>query len=198
MLNITVLSGNEKVDLARVRFGEGNNLTKFQFNANNTKVYFPQDNKDYAVVNAEAMGEMPLNFKAETNGTYTINFSSENTEFSYLHLIDNMTGNDVDLLANSSYSFDARYTDYANRFKLVYATGNNNMSDDFGFISDNHLMILGLEGQATIKIMDVTGRTLSTETFSGSYDKALNLNTGVYLLQLIQGNEVRTQKIVVR
>ena len=59
-------------------------------------------------------------------------------------------------------------------------------------------MILGLEGQATLKIMDVKGSTLSTETFSGSYDKALSISNGVYMLQLIQGNNVKNQKIVVR
>ena len=150
------------------------------------------------MVYAEAMGEMPVNFKAEKNGSYTISFNNDNVEFSYLHLIDNLTGNDVDLLENPNYNFDARYTDYAQRFKLVYTTGTTADNDEFGFISNNHLMILGVDGQATLKVMDVTGRTLSTETFSGNYDKALNLSSGVYMLQLIQGNNVKTQKIVVK
>ena len=33
-----------------------------------------------------------------------------------------MTGNDIDLLSTPSYSFEARTTDYENRFKLVFAT----------------------------------------------------------------------------
>jgi hypothetical protein len=47
--------------------------------------------------------------------------------FNYLHLIDTFTGEDVDLLVPEhvegpvSYSFEARTTDKANRFKLVYA-----------------------------------------------------------------------------
>ena len=158
----------------------------------------PVDNQEYAVVRGDDMGEMPVNFKAEHNGTYNFSVTSVNTEFSYLHLIDNLTGADVDLLANPSYSFNSRTTDYTSRFKLVYATTNTANSDNFGFISNNHLMILGLEGQATLKVMDITGRTLSTETFSGSYDKALDLSNGVYLLQLIQGNNVKNQKIVVK
>ena len=195
-LNIT--NSNNLVDRAIVRFGEGRQLPKFQLNRNHTKVFIPQEGKDYAVVNAEEMGEMPVSFKAEKNGTYTFNANAEEVNFSYLHLIDNMTGNDIDLLANPSYSFDAKNTDHANRFKLVFATSNSINGNDFAFISNNSLKIFGIEGQATLKVMDVTGRTLSTESFSGSYDKQLNLSNGVYLLQLIQGNNVKTQKIVVK
>ena len=141
---------------------------------------------------------MPVCFKAAENGTYTLSFNSENTEFRYLHLIDNMTGNDVDLLTEPSYTFDSRYTDYASRFKLVFATGNNSASDDFAFISNGNLMILGIEGEATLQVIDVTGRILSTEQFSGSYNKAVNAAKGVYMLRLIQGENAKTQKIVVK
>ena len=198
MLNMTVSQNRKTVDQARVRFGQGTGLAKISFREGNTKIYIPQDNKDYAVVYAENTGEMPVNFKAESNGNYTINFSNEEVEFSYLHLIDNLTGADVDLLANPSYSFEAKTTDYTSRFKLVFATGNSVNGNDFGFISNNHLKIFGIEGNATVKVMDITGRTLSTENFNGSYDKQLNLSAGVYMIQLIQGNDVKTQKIVIR
>ncbi|MBR6878187.1 MAG: choice-of-anchor J domain-containing protein [Bacteroidales bacterium] len=197
VLNVTSNRSNV-IDRVIVRFGEGHDLPKFQLNPNHTKLYMPKDNKDYAVVNATEMGEMPVNFKAENNGNYTLSFSNQEVEFSYLHLIDNLTGADVDLLANPSYNFEAKTTDYASRFKLAFATGNSTNVNEFGFISDNHLKIFGIEGNATLKVMDITGRTLSTENFSGSYDKQLNLSAGVYMLQLIQGNDVKTQKIVIR
>ena len=41
---------------------------------------------------------MPLNFEASENGEYTISIKAENAEFDYLHLIDNLTGTDIDLL----------------------------------------------------------------------------------------------------
>ena len=50
---------------------------------------------------------------------------------------------------------------------------NVNENDNFGFINDGNLMILGIEGEATLQVIDVTGRILSTETFSGSYNKAV-------------------------
>jgi hypothetical protein len=119
-LNIT--SSNKLVDRAIVRFGEGRQLPKFQLRGNSTKIYIEQGGMDYAIVNAEEMGEIPVSFKAEKNGIYTISFNAENVEFGYLHLIDNLTGKDVDLLSTPSYTFDARTTDYESRFKLVFAT----------------------------------------------------------------------------
>ena len=190
---------HRSTDNAIIRFGEGNTLEKFSFNENNAKLYIPQDGKDYAVVNAENAGEIPVNFKAAENGTYTLSFNSENTEFSYLHLIDNMTGNDVNLLETPSYSFDARTIDYASRFKLVFATGLADMGDDFGFFDANgNLAIYGIEGTATLQVIDVTGRIISSETFSGNYSKAINAKAGIYMLRLIQGENTRTQKIVVK
>ena len=189
-------------DNAIIRFDGGSALEKFSFRDDNAKIYFTQGNKDYAVVSATAHGEMPVNFKAAKNGTYTIDFSMENVEFSYLHLIDNKTGMDIDLLQTQSYTFEANMSDYASRFRLVFNANSVNDIDytnnNFGFISNGNLMILGIEGEATLQMIDVTGRILSTETFYGSYDKAVNAKAGVYMLRLIQGENVRTQKIVVR
>ncbi len=198
MMSLNITQDNNVIDRAIVRFGKGKSLPKFQLFENSTKLYFTQDNGDFAVVCGEAMGEMPVNFKAETNSSYTLSISSTEVNFTYLHLIDNLTGADIDLLETPNYSFNAKVNDYASRFKLVYSTGSTIDGDNFCLISNNHLMIFGLDGQATLKVMDVTGRTLSTETFNGSYDKALNLSNGVYVLQLIQGNNVKNQKIVVK
>lgn len=207
-LNIQVAQANTGRDAqhisdnAIIRFDGGNNLEKFSFNDNGDKLYFTLGNKDYSVFNAEARGEMPVNFKAAENGTYTIEFSMDNVEFSYLHLIDNKTGMDIDLLQTSSYTFEASRIDYASRFRLVFsAIGNENDSEnnDFAFFDANgNLLILGNEGTATLQVIDITGRTVSNETFSGNYSKAINAKAGVYMLRLIQGNDVRTQKIVVR
>ena len=197
--NVTARGAKGSTDNAIIRFGEGNTLSKFSFNENNAKVYIPQDGRDYAVVNAGNVGEMPVNFKTSENGTYTLSFNSENVTFSYLHLIDNMTGADVDLLETPSYSFDARYTDYASRFRLVFATGSSIDGDSFGYVNGNgNLSIFGIEGEATVQVIDMLGHILSSETFSGSYEKQLNAAPGVYMIRLINGNDVKVQKIVVR
>ena len=193
-LNLT--QGRGVVDRAVIRFSEGRMLPKFQMNPSHTKVYIPQDGNDYAVVRAGAMGEMPVCFKAEKNGTYTLSFNSQDVCFNYLHLIDNMTGVETDLLDNPSYSFNAQTTDYASRFKLVFATGNTG-EDSFAFFS-NGSFVINNDGEATVQVIDVNGRILSSETINGCANVSVNAAAGVYTLRLVNGSNVKVQKVVIR
>jgi hypothetical protein len=198
-LVMNVTRGRSLSDRAIVCFGGNEMLPKFQLRQNSTKVYIPVEGNDFAVVSAEAMGELPVNFRAETSGNYTLNFAAENVSFTYLHLIDNMTGANIDLLQTPFYSFDATTADYASRFRLQFATGNSADGDTFGFFNEaGNLTIFGIEGTATLQVMDINGRILSTDTFSGSYEKQLNVAAGIYMLRLVNGNDVKVQKIVVR
>ena len=122
----------------------------------------------------------------------------ENAEVTYLHLIDNKTGADVDLLTKPSYSFEAKTTDYASRFKLVFAQGSSVDDDSFAFMRDGHLVVFGIEGQSTLQLIDMTGRIVSSDAFNGSYDKQLNLVPGVFVIRLVNGENVKSQKIVVK
>ena len=185
------------IDRAVVRFGEGRQLPKFQLNSNSTKLYIPMDNIDYAVVRSEEVGEMPVNFKAENDGNYTISISSEEVNFGYLHLIDNMTGTDVDLLATPSYSFAARTNDYANRFKLVYATGTLSVSENFAFFNNGNFVINN-EGNATLQVIDLNGHILSSETINGCANVNVNAAAGVYMIRLVNGENVMIQKVIVK
>ncbi|MBO6024293.1 MAG: chitobiase/beta-hexosaminidase C-terminal domain-containing protein [Bacteroidales bacterium] len=208
VINIEVLQAvtntrgvsNQLVDRAIVRFDNGSTLPKFMLNADNTKIYIPQEGKDMAIVDASNQGEMPVNFKASANGTYTLSVNPENVEMEYLHLIDNMTGADVDLLATPSYSFEARTTDYASRFRLVFSANNGsneNGNETFAYYNGSEWVISNM-GDATLQVVDVMGRVLSSETVSGNANVSLNQTPGVYMLRLVNNENVRTQKIVVR
>ncbi|MCR5646216.1 MAG: T9SS type A sorting domain-containing protein [Bacteroidales bacterium] len=195
-----VTRGTANCDRVRVRFDQGNNFGKFQLNPDNTKLYITQGNKDFAVVRSEAQGELPVNFKAAANGNYTINVDVKNTEMGYLHLIDNLTGNDVDLLHTPSYSFEAKTTDYASRFRLVFSANNvdeNAIEDAFAFISNGEIILNGVNGNTTVQVFDVTGRMINS-TNGANHIATDNLTAGVYMLRLINGDNVRTQKIVVK
>ena len=198
-LNIRVSNENGISDFARIRFGEGNNLEKFMLNPENTKIYFLVDGEDYAVVYADNMGEMPLNFSASADGTYTLNINPENMEMEYLHLIDNMTGDDVDLLANPSYSFNARVNDNINRFKLVFAslTGIEENNDNFAFFSNGNVIVSN-EGNAMLQVVDMTGRIVKSENINGTTSVSVEAAPGVYMLRLVNGDNMKVQKIVVR
>ena len=189
------------IDRAIVRFNECRQLPKFQLNAESTKLYIPQGSKDYAVVRSNAQGEMPVNFKAQNNGIYTISVNAENVEVSYLHLIDNMTGTDIDLLANPSYSFESKTTDYTSRFRLVFnITGveeNTNSTEPFAFFNGSEWVISNM-GEATLQMVDLTGRILSSETINGNATINVNESKGIYMLRLVNGESVKVQKIMVK
>ena len=194
-LSLNLTRNGKLIDAARVRFGEGNGMKKIQLNPNHTKLFFTKDNQNYAVVYTEEQGVMPVSFKAEKDGTYTISINTENVSFGYLHLIDNMTGTDVDLLATPSYTFDAKTTDYESRFKLVFATGN--ADDNFAFYS-NGSFVINNEGNATLQVIDINGRILKSESINGCANVNVKAAAGVYMLRLVNGDNVKVQKVVVR
>ena len=196
LMALNLSNDNGLVDRAMVRFDQSRQLPKFQLWKNSSELYIPMDGKDYAVVRGEEIGEMPVSFKAERNGSYTLGFNTENVEFGYLHLIDNMTGTDIDLLETPSYRFEAKTTDDANRFKLVFATGNT-PDDHFAFFSNGSLVISN-EGKALMNVYDVTGRLINSQSINGNCQVGFNAAPGVYMVHLVNGDNTRSQKIVVK
>ena len=187
------------IDRAIVRFGEGRQLPKFQLFENSTKLYIPQGNEDYAIVRSAAQGEMPVSFRASENGTYTIAVEAENVDMNYLHLIDNMTGADVDLLATPNYTFEARTNDYTSRFRLVFSANgiDEQTAETFAFFNGTSWTVSNT-GDATLQVVDITGRIVSSETINGNATISLNQPAGIYMLRLVNGNDVKVQKVVVR
>ena len=102
---------------------------------------------------------------------------------------------DVDLLSTPSYSFEANTSDYASRFRLVFATGSAN--DNFAFYN-NDSFVINNEGMATVQVIDINGRILSSESINGCANVNMNAAAGVYMLRLINGENVKVQKVVVR
>ena len=187
------------VDNAIVSFGNAQQMSKFYLFDNTTRVFIPQNGEEMAVVRSEAQGEMPVNFKANEDGQYTLTVNPENVEMNYLHLIDNMTGMNVDLLQTPSYSFNAKTTDYESRFRLVFAANNEDGvstgSTTFAFISNGNIIV---NGEGTLQVIDVTGRLLFTREVNSSLNTPhSSLTPGVYIIRLINGDNVRTQKIVI-
>ena len=192
-------STTQTLDNAIVSFNEGNQLGKFYFGTQDANLYIPMDNEEYAIVSSSAQGEMPINFKAHRDGQYTITVNPQEVEMGYLHLIDNIGGTDIDLLATPSYTFNAKADDYESRFRLVFSANmvNADLNDDFAFFSNGQLVIAN-EGESLLQVIDVNGRIVMTESVNGTCSKAINVKAGVYVLRLIQGTDVKTQKIIVK
>ena len=204
-LNITLakagIRDNAILDNAIVTFNKDNELSKFFLVQSDANIYFPQNNEEYAIAYSQGIGEMPLNFVANQDGHYNLGISSQDVSFNYLHLIDNMTGADVDLLKTPSYSFDARTSDYESRFKLVFISSSrfedeDGDNDSFAFNS-NGSWIIANDGGATIQVIDMTGHIINSEHIDGSCNISFNVAPGLYVLRLINGNNIQTQKIVI-
>ena len=201
-VKIDVNRDNELLDRAIVSFN-GCTLSKLNLSENATKVYFQQGQEEFAIVSVENEGELPVNFKASRNSRYTISVNAEDLDVTYLHLIDNKTGNDVDLLVNPNYSFEANTNDYASRFKLVFKAGTgveenaSTSSATFAYFNGAE-WIVNNEGNATLQVIDMMGRVISSEQINGNTAVNINEAAGIYMLRLVNGENVMVQKIVVR
>ena len=196
-----VSAGSTTLDRARVRLSDTETLEKFSIgDGEGSVIYFPQNGQDLAVACANGENEMPLNFKAAENGTYTLAFEVENLDLDYLHLIDNMTGNEVDVLALPTYTFEAKTTDYASRFKLVFAEQADGPSADdqpFAYYANGEIRIVADACDASLQVVDVTGRIVVSVGGHTRCVPTAGIPAGVYVLRLINGDTVRTQKIVI-
>ena len=198
---------NVPIDRAIVRFNEDGSLPKMMLHPNSTKLYLHNEGKDYAVVNAGRDGvhtvSTEVNFKAAENGTYTLSVDLDNLELDYLHLIDNKTGADVDLLLSPSYTFEASTTDNVERFRLAYATTTSieEKNESFAYYANGEILLTDI-GEGTddvcLQIVDVTGRILVSHDGRMRCVPTGEITPGVYILHLINGDDVRIQKMVIR
>ena len=122
-----------------------------------------------------------------------------NLDLDYLHLIDNMTGADVDLLQTPNYTFEAHTTDYAERFNLVYATttGISEEGNPFAYYVDGEIRMAETCHGASLQIVDMTGRVV----YQGDARHCVStkgIPAGVYVMRLINGNDVRLQKVIIQ
>ena len=196
-LRLVLSQDGRMADRAYLRLNEGDVLEKMVIDDAQSLLYFEEDDERYAIAPNSNEKSVPLYFEPSANGHFTIDASLLNAECDYLHLIDNLTGNDIDLLETSTYAFDARYTDYTSRFKLVFAKDCYENNDNFAFFSDGEIILSGVNGNSTVQVFDVNGRCISS-TNGANRIAVNNMASGVYMLRLINGENVKTQKIVVK
>lgn len=191
------------VDKAVVNFNEGEQLRKFIFNEDNAKLYIRQDGIDYTIAYSEQEGEVALNFKAAKDGAYTLSILPKKVDMSYLHLIDNKTGADIDLMATLEYSFNALTTDEVSRFRLVFSAHDvpeitETVSPTFAYYADGEIRLFEeTEGKVILQVIDMMGRVIVSRSGNIQRLSTKGMVPGVYVLRLINGNEVRTQKLII-
>lgn len=187
------VSNNDTKDVAFVEFKEGHGLNKIEHrNEVAPMLYVNYNGANFASANvSDDVKVINLNFKAKTTGKYTLKCKA-NGEFSYLHLIDRMTGEDVDMLLEGEYSFVASSMDNENRFivRLDNENIDNHEESIFAYQNGNNVIV---NGEGTLQVFDMTGRMVNTMNVNGV--ESVNVKAqGVYIFKL---ND-KTQKIVVK
>ena len=191
------VSNSNYEDVAYAVFKEGHGLNKIEHRNDDIQMlYIEHNGENFAIADIEEnVRAFNLKFHAATTGKYTMKIKPTG-DFSYLHLIDNLTGEDIDLLIDDEYSFIGLFLDKDNRFivKLRYNSVNYD-EDVFAYQSGNDIII---DGDGDLQIFDVMGRMVSTMHVNGIETVSTSsLPTGMYIFRLI-GNDMKTQKIVVK
>ena len=199
-LQIAVAQANTRdhavLDKAIVSFNDNDELTKYYFGERNASLFIPRDGKEYAIASTEKQGEMPVNFKAAQDGTYSISINPETVEMDYLYLIDNLTGAQIDLLTTPSYSFSAKTNDYASRFRLVFSVQDNNEeSTHLATVSNGTISI---NGEGSAQVIDLMGHIVMTLGDAKRGITTSSMAPGIYTIRLINGENVKTQKIIIK
>ncbi len=225
-INLELRENGLLIDRLIVKDG-GEPLEKLTLRENGTKIYATEGAQDYAVVvigrNAArhvSTTDLPVNFKTAKNGTYTLNVNLDGMDLDYLHLIDNMTGADIDLLTTlnpetliagedpqsptPSYTFTAKTTDYPSRFRLVFnanAASTGSAADaPFAYIdASGNIIVTADAGTASLQVVDMMGRVLvRRDASNASAISTTGIPAGMYVLRLIDGENVKTQKMVIQ
>ncbi|MBR3426867.1 MAG: T9SS type A sorting domain-containing protein [Bacteroidales bacterium] len=205
LVNLVCTDANGKCDYATVEFdrpesGGGEKVKGLR--SGNASIGIHLANKNYQIAFAPSgIQTVPVHFKAYENGNYTLSWSTENADFGYLHLIDNLTGIDLDCLQTGEYRFAASETDYLSRFKLVFQyTGmdeHETEPESFAFLFGDEIVV---NGDGRVELFDLNGRLVMAETVfgpQGSIGKP-NLASGMYLLRLTSNKKTHVQKLIIR
>lgn len=195
---ISIEAGNENyIDKAYIQFDGGNTLRKMTLTGEKSQVYVMNGDEDYAAARLdEAKGVVPVHFEAAAEGTYTITIEAKNLDLETLRLIDNFTGEEIDLLVEPSYTFKANSDEPAARFTLMFEKSilgideNNVENEVFAYQNGSDIII---NGNGTLQVFDMMGRLVMTTNVNGIETINVKLQ-GVYIFRL----NGMTQKIVVR
>ena len=187
------ISGSKYEDVAYAMFDEGAGLNKIEhINKDIPMVYIHLDNEDYAIATMEKERKsFNLNFVAKTTGRYTLSVKPEG-DIGYLHIIDCLTGEDIDMLKEQEYSFIASINDDDSRFIVLLSDKTDANDDDFAYQSGNSIVV---SGEGELQVFDVMGRMVATQYIDGvGIWRPVSVQTSVYILKL----DNKIQKIIVK
>jgi hypothetical protein len=198
-----ILASTDNEDRAFVYFGQGIGLEKMgAFSDQVPSLWIHTQGGNYAIAHVDNTCEtLDLYFQNKLNADFTFTVKAKDTNFSYLQLVDNLTGTVVDLLKQPEVNFHANGNEPNDRFRLVFKvmTGvdEEETQAPFAYINNGQLILSGVEDDSMLQIIDMTGRTVLRKNGTTNVSIA-EMAHGVYILRLVTNNNVKSQKIVIQ
>ncbi len=189
------------VEMNRPQLGGGVKLKETR--NGNSLIYARLENEDYQTLFAPTgTSTVPVRFEPSQNGVYTLRWDTMHGDFSHLHLIDNLTGADIDLLNQTEYRFEGKVGDYVSRFKLVFEVTDieeheQESETNFAFQFGDELVV---NGGGELSVFDVQGRHIMTRSLTGAQSSISLPRTaaGLYILRLAGDKQVKIQKLIIK
>lgn len=139
-----------------------------------------------------------VGFKSSTAGTCT--FRVTDFDFSVpVILKDLLTGDTTTLELGTEYQFSASTNEPVNRFKIYFGNYTTNISEienSIEIYSDGNTLNIFSNSPSTINIYNVLGQTVLSTKFK-NFKQINNLKTGIYIVEIFNKNEYKTQKIII-
>ena len=205
LINFTLNNGTTN-DVAVLELGrpENDGALKLRVGDAKGRISLRHDNQDFGILFRDITeGSQPLYFDTDEDGTFTLSWNTANADFSSLTLVDNLTGVKYDMLANDSYSFEGKASDYRSRFKVVIGRftdveeNEEVVTNNFAFFDGSDWVV---NGQGQLTVTDMTGRTVYTSNLTNDQNR-VSLNgvaNGIYLMRVANGQNVNVQKIIIK
>ena len=223
LVNLIVTEADGNRDITTIELGRpdrGGALKQYDLRLGTGCLYTHYEDQDYAIAFTQpGIDHVGVRFETDEEATYTLTWDMENGEFSYLHLIDNITGSNIDCLQAREYRFTASPSDYKSRFKRVFeytgidepeGDGPSTGSGTFAFVMGNELVVNVVNsgpstpstgsGTALLQMFDMTGRKVMEKTVCGTQTTVAlpDLTAGMYVLRLNERNGNKVQKIIIK
>ena len=169
------------------------------FNKEIANIYVENKGNKYAIYNCESnANEVELTFVAKQMGSYSLSFDI-NGEFETVTLVDRMTGVETDMIEEGEYNFIATSNDMKNRFVVRLSnsmTATEEFLANFVYQSGEELIV---NAEGTIQIIDMMGRVVYSAEHSNGSNRinVSEFNNAAYVVRVVNGNGVKSQKVVI-
>ena len=199
-MKITMTNGDVE-DRAFVYFSDGIGLEKLgNLSPSIPTICVKSDDKEYAIAHMDSDTDtIDVLFWNTLAGDFTLSFEFMNLDFEDIYLLDNFTGEVTNLNITPSYTFHANGDEAENRFTVI-ARGIDDIGEQTGNALFAYATMGGImvTGDGTLEVFDITGRMVGREEVSGSSLVCNGIATGVYVMRLVNGERVNTQRIVIK